>query len=485
MDRISELTALLEKQVVILEGERANQYAGKPYSPEAMESSSAEIERISQGILQEFPPEELPSSLFFALIPMANQSRYTELENEIYRLRNEAVKVEVAGETVNLSNWRRFNAQNLRNSDLRKKVFDGLMEKARALTPVLDERFSLSRNLYSKFHLDPLKAYLVEERISLLRLKELVETLALKAKQLFVEMGDRYIREILGKPLEYYDDMYVFRSFIYAPVDPFFDFSFEERLLPVFHHLGFDTEKILIDGEARPGKHASPVCFAVQVPKDVRVLYQPTSPISDYMSFSHEMGHALHFSHIDPERSFWDRYLIANGIAEIFSTLFEGLSITPGFLVKEIGVDQKAAFELYRRNQFMQLYFLVFYGVNSILKIKFWEEGLSMEQADQVYAQYAQKFMGLPLPGIYWQTHHVASMFDMYTPSYLLAQIRMEEMVKKLEDQYGSQWWKNSDSGKYIKDQMLPGGGIDLDSFSRLNEGPFWRKVVTPPEDLF
>lgn len=485
MERISELTTLLEKQIVILEGERANQYAGKPYSPEAMEKSSGEIEEISQQILQEFPPEKLPSSLFFALISMANQSRYTELENEIYRLRNEAVKVEVEGEVINLSNWRRFNAQNLSNFDLRKKVFDGLMEKAHALTPVLHERFSLSRKLYSQYKLDPLKTYIVEERISLLRLKELVETLALKAKPIFLEMGDRYIREILGKPLEYYDDMYVFRSFIFSPVDPFFRFNFEEKLLPLFHNLGFDTERIQIDGEARPGKHASPVCFAVQVPKDVRVLYQPTSPVSDYMSFSHEMGHALHFSHIDPSRSFWDRYFIANGIAEIFSTLFEGLSITPGFMIEEIGVDKKAGFELFKRNQFMQLYFLVFYGVNSILKIKFWEDGLSMEQADQVYAEYAERFMGLPLPGIYWQTHHVASMFDMYTPSYLLAQIRMEEMVKKLEENFGGKWWKNPDSGDYIKGYMIPGGGINLKDFSCLNEEAFWRKIISPPEELF
>ncbi|MCR4433884.1 MAG: hypothetical protein NUV70_07535 [Caldiserica bacterium] len=484
MDRLLELTELLEKQVVILEGERANQYSGFSYSEESMDKASREIEKISNQILAEFPPESQPSSLFFALITMANQSRYTELENEIYRLRNEAVKVEIDGETVNLSNWRRFNAQHLLDKEKRKRAFDGLMEKARALTPILDERFALSRKLFAAYNLDPLKTYIVEERLSLLKLKELVEGLALKAKPLFLELGDRYAREILGKPLEYYDDMYVFRSFIFEPVDPYFKFNFEEKLLPIYHRLGFQTERILIDGEARPGKHASPVCFAVQVPSDVRVLYQPTSPVSDYMSFSHEMGHALHFSHIDQNRPFWDRYLIANGIAEVFSTLFESLSITPEFLVEEIGVQRDVALELYRRNQFMQLYFLVFYGVNSMLKIKFWEERLTMERADQVYAEYAEKYMGLPLPGIYWETHHVASMFDMYTPSYLLAQIRMEEMVLKLEEQFGKKWWKNSTSGAYIKGHILPGGAIDLESFSQLNEGPFWRKIVTPPEEL-
>jgi oligoendopeptidase F len=484
MDRLLELTELLEKQGTILEGQRAQQYAGLPYEESTMDSASLEIEKIARQILEEFPPEKLPSSLFFALITMAHQSEYTKMENEIYRLRNEAVKVKIGGETVNLSNWRRFNAQHLLDAEKRKRAFDGLMEKASALTPVLDERFALSRKLFATYNLDPLKTYIVEERVSLLKLKELVEGLALKARPLFLELGDRYAREILGKPLEYYDDMYVFRSFIYQPVDPHFKFDFQEKLLPIYRSLGFDTERILIDGQARPGKHASPVCFAVQVPSDVHVLYQPTSPVSDYMSFSHEMGHALHFSHIDQNRPFWDRYLIANGIAEIFSTLFEGLSITPSFLVEEIDVQKEVALELYRRNQFMQLYFLVFYGVNSMLKIKFWEERLTMEQADKIYAEYAQKYMGLPLPGIYWQTHHVASMFDMYTPSYLLAQIRMEEMVLKLEEQFGKEWWKNSGSGAYIKGHITPGGAIDLESFSSLNDEPFWRKTVTPPEAL-
>lgn len=484
MERILELTGLLEKQAVILEDQRARQYAGLPYEEGVMEVASLEMERISRNLLEEFPPQDFSPALFFALLSASHQSEYTKIENEIYRLRNAAVKVEIDGETVNLSNWRLFNAQHLLDQEKRKKVFDGLMEKARALTPILDERFSLSRNLLASYNLDPLRIYLVEEKVSLLKLKKLVEGLALQAKPLFLERGERYAQEALGKSMEYYDDMYVFRSFIFAPVDPYFKFNFQEKLLPLYHRLGFQTERILIDGEIRPGKHASPVCFPVQVPWDVRVLYQPTSPVSDYMSFSHEMGHALHFSHVNQDRPFWDRYLIANGIAEIFSTLFEGLSVTPEFLLEEMGLKEDVALELFRRHQFMQLYFLVFYGVNSMLKIKFWEERLTMEQADQVYGEYALQYMGLPLPGIYWETHHVASMFDMYTPSYLLAQIRMEELVRKMEENFGSNWWQNKDSGAFLREHMAPGGALNLEGFSSLDEGPFLRKILNSPEEL-
>ena len=117
--------------------------------------------------------------------------------------------------------------------------------------------------------------------------------------------------------------------------------------------------------------------------------------------------------------------------------------------------------------------------MNSMLKIRFWQDHLTMDQADALYAKLAQQFMGLSLPGIYWQTHHVASMYDMYTPSYLLAQIRMEELRKKLEQEYGIRWWQDRQVGDTLRKQYIaPGAAIQLEDFSQLDEDPFWQTIV-------
>ncbi len=412
-------------------------------------------------------------------ITSTRQSDYTRMENEIYRCRNERVAIQIQEARVSLDNWRRYNRIHLTEPSKRREAFDGLMEKAKALTPLLEERFALSQELFAPYGLSPLIAYLEQEQISLARLVELVEGLALEAKLFFLEQGNRFGQEVLGKPIEYFDDMYVFRSAIFQPLDPYLQVDLTGQLIPVFQRMGFNLQAIRVDGSARQGKHTSPVCFAVQVPTDVRVLFQPTSPVADYMSFMHEMGHALHFANIDEKQSFSHRYLVPNGIAEIFSTLFEALATEPVFLHEELGIPEEIARDLVTRNRFMLLYFLVFYGVNSMLKVRFWQDQLTMDQADALYAELAQQFMGLPLPGIYWQTHHVASMYDMYTPSYLLAQIRMEELRRKLEREYGTRWWQDLCAGDTLRRQYIaPGAAIQLKDFSQLDENPFWQTIV-------
>jgi len=479
MKTIQEFERRLEQHVVSLEGERAQQYAGLGFSEERMEEAALQIQELSRQALDEIPPEQFSRSLLFSTITSARQSDYTHMENEIYRCRNERVAIQVNGERVSLDNWRRFNRIHLKEPSIRREAFDGLMEKAKALTPLLEERFALSQKLFAPYDLSPLAAYLEEEQVSLTRLVELVEGLALEAKPFFLEQGNRFGQEILGKPIEYFDDMYVFRGAIFQPLDQYLHIDLTGRLMPVFKRMGFNVQAIRVDGSARQGKHASPVCFAVQVPTDVRVLFQPTSPVADYMSFMHEMGHALHFANIDEKQSFSHRYLVPNGIAEIFSTLFEALAVEPVFLLGELGIPEDTARDLVARNRFMLLYFLVFYGVNSMLKVRFWQDHLTMDQADSLYAKLAQQFMGLSLPGIYWQTHHVASMYDMYTPSYLLAQIRMEELRKKLEQEYGIRWWQDRQVGDTLRKQYIaPGAAIQLEDFSQLDEDPFWQTIV-------
>jgi hypothetical protein len=126
----------------------------------------------------------------------------------------------------------------------------------------------------------------------------------------------------------------------------------------------------------------------------------------------------------------------------------------------------------------MELYFLTFYAANSLMKIEFWEESLSMEQANERYERYTEEFMGMRLPGNYWQLHHVMPDYDLYSPSYMVAALRAAELDRKLENLFGASWWAEKRSGDYIRRIASDGASIDLARFSKLDTRPYLKPLL-------
>lgn len=470
---VTTLESRWEEAEAALGLESYRQYAGLGHDEARMDALSAALQELAREGLESLRRDDLPPLLWQAMVSNRAARDFTRLQNETYRLRNQAVAVEAAGEKVDLNSVRLFNHRHLREHALRRRVFEGLMEKASALTPTLEARFRLSASLWAPHGMTPLDVYCVEERLSKERLRATVDRAATRAKPAFLEAMAEFSAEILGKPFEAYDDMYVFRHSIYNPVDPrFAKVDFHEEFRKVGARLGFPVGSVHVDGEPREGKFSSPVCFGVRIPGDVRVLYQRTTPIGDYESFYHEMGHAMHFISVGAGRRLHERRLIPNGVAEIFSTLFEELSMDPVYLTEDLGIPAEAVDEVLRRRRFMELFFLCFYGANGMHKVRFWEERLheDFEAADEAYADLTERYMGVRYPGIYWQTHHILSMSDVYAPSYLLANVRKSELLRETRRRFGRRWWREPEAGAFLREAaMEPGASIDLDAFSRLD----------------
>ncbi len=463
--------------------EMYEQYAGHPFDEARMAGAASAIELLARDGLAHFPRESLPPRLWAGMVAHSSARATNELNSALYAKRNEAVSVEVAGERVNVNTWRQFDQRHLHDAKAREAAFQGIMKAAPALTPTLESRFRLTASTWAAHGLTPLDAYLMDERVGLERLKRTVTDAAERARPAFLEAAETFSQEILGKPFAYHDDMYVFRHAIFGPVDRHFaDVNLLGSFRRLAEGLGFDLSSIAVDGEARPGKYASPICFGVRIPGDVRVLYQTTTPLGDYESFYHEMGHALHFACVQPARPFEDRRLIPNGVAEIFSTLFEELAFDPTYMMEALGLSRDIVQDILRRRRFLETYFLTFYGANSMFKIHFWEDALyeDLAAADETYAQWTERFMGFALPGIYWQTHHVMSMSDIYAPSYLLAHIRKSELIAHLQSRFGAAWWRAPEAGQYLRDELMgPGASIPLDTFSRLDPAPYVDRVLS------
>ena len=186
----------------------------------------------------------------------------------------------------------------------------------------------------------------------------------------------------------------------------------------------------------------------------------------------------MHFISIHEDAPYWDKYTISNGVAEIFSTLLERLMRKNTFLTKQFKVSKEVAEDALERTRFMELFFLTFYAANSLMKIEFWEENLSMEQANERYERHAEEFMGMSLPGKYWQLHHIMPDFDLYSPSYVVAAVRAAELDRKLENLFGANWWTDKRAGNYIRSVASDGASTNLSRFSKLDTRPYLKHLL-------
>jgi hypothetical protein len=461
--------------------ERYKQYAGLQHSERVIEQL-AEMKAVSaKAFLGSFSQ---PRELFLSSLENIADSSTKKLELKLYRLRNQKIvshRHRFGGSRVNWSTWRQFNSAQ-KDPAKRKQVFDEFISKTRYISPVIKTRFDQMGKIYSEHSrrkLSPLDGYLENEKVSHSQLIDFVKSMGRQAKKPFREALATISKKVLGREAEYYDDFYFFRNRVYADLEKeFTGVNPPEQVRCMLADMQFNLSPIHFDTEDRKNKYPSPICFFVQVPTDIRVLYKSESPYFDLQGCYHEMGHAAHASSINPQAEYWDRYGFSMGIAEIFSIFLERLTKNRKYL-SSLGVhDERILDEIEVRNNFMELFFVTFYTANSLMKAEFWCKKLSMEKASDLYAKLIKEYTGLEMPGEYWMLHHILPDAIMYVPSYLLAAVRAAELDHHLQGRFGEEWWTQTEAGSYIREIMEPGAKIDLSRFSRLDSHLFMNEIT-------
>jgi hypothetical protein len=472
----------LDEQIYIAEmDERYKQHAGLSYSEQMIERL-AEMRAISAETFVNFFSQ--PRELFLSSVENIADSSTKKLELKLYNLRNEKIissRYRFARAPVNWSTWRQFNSIE-KDPKKRKHVFDEFISKTRYISPVIKERFDQMDGIYRQYSdnkLTPLGGYLENEKISYSHLGNFVKSMGRQARRPFQEALHSISKKVLGRKAEYYDDFYFFRNRVYADLEKeFVGVSPTSQVRHTLATMQFDLSSIHIDTEQRKNKYPSPICFFVQVPNDIRVLYKSESPYFDLQGCYHEMGHAVHASSISAEAEYWNRYSFSMGIAEMFSIFLERLTKNRKYL-SSLGIKNNHILEeIEARNNFMDLFFVTFYAANSLMKAEFWHKKLSIEKASDVYARLIKEYTGFEMPGEYWMLHHILPDAIMYVPSYLIAAVRAVELDHHLQDRFGEKWWTQVETGKYIREIIQPGAAINLSTFSRLDSGLFMNELT-------
>lgn len=453
-----------ETHIIRMSKQQYNLKAGLEYDRTLMESESESLLKLSKEFLDSYLE---PRSFYLNCINTIAQSRKLPISLEIYEKRNAEIsynKYNFAGKPVNWGSWRQFNTLS-RDIKERKEIFDFFIEKASQLSSLISTRFNIAQQVYSLYGTSPLDAYLEIEKTSYEKLTNFVGSLGDNARKSFLSAADHFAPEVFDKEtLEYYDDFYVARGRIYTPLNKYLEKKNPLKIIEkVLSEWGFqeDLTKIRVDHENREKKSPSAFCFGIQIPNDVRIVFKRVSPFSDFTSLFHEFGHGIHATSGIAEDPYWKRYLVPMSVAETFSILIEMLLQYKPFLQEELELSDEAILEILDRRHFMNLYFLVFYAANSLFKLEYWKNNYSLEQAESRYQELTKRFF-IELPGKYWLLHHIMPEYDLYSPSYMIASIRVKELMQQLIGEYGEFFWKEKRAGSVVKDLAASRADFDL-----------------------
>jgi hypothetical protein len=100
--------------------------------------------------------------------------------------------------------------------------------------------------------------------------------------------------------------------------DAFPSASMESRIARQVREMGIDPKaqgRIVFDTGEREGKRSRAFCAPVKVPAEVYLVLRPHGGQSDWSTFLHELGHALHFAYMRPDLPFEYRWLGDNSTA--------------------------------------------------------------------------------------------------------------------------------------------------------------------------
>ncbi len=226
-----------------------------------------------------------------------------------------------------------------------------------------------------------------------------------------------------------------------------------EVCLETLRGLGFDLEaipNIRLDLEDRPQKNPRACVIAADPPEAVYLITRAQGGLSDYASFLHEAGHALHYAGCDPSLPWTFRALSRDhALTEIYSYIVEAVSREPGWHALHFGLSDAEAMENAEATRFLEAFLFRRYAAKLRFELGFWdafpaEHGGSPRD----YEPLLTAATGLR----YVAGGYLADMdAGFYSADYLRAWIRSAQLSAYLRHEVGEDWWRSSATGEMVR----------------------------------
>ena len=232
-----------------------------------------------------------------------------------------------------------------------------------------------------------------------------------------------------------------------------------EVCVETVRRLGFDLEampSIRLDLEDRPQKSPRACVIASDAPEIVHLITRAQGGLSDYQSFLHEAGHALHYAGVGPELSYTFRNISRDhALTEIYSYIFEAVTREPGWHALHFGLSDAEAEKNAEATRFIEILMYRRYAAKLSYELGFWsafpeEQGSSPRD----YAPLLTEATGLR----YDPRGHLSDMdAGFYSADYLRAWIRSAQVNAYLRREVGEDWWRSAGTGEILRGLFFEG----------------------------
>ncbi|HEX8944189.1 MAG TPA: hypothetical protein VF785_13710 [Gemmatimonadaceae bacterium] len=236
----------------------------------------------------------------------------------------------------------------------------------------------------------------------------------------------------------------------------------EESIRRQVQDMGIDplaSGRITLDTGDREGKRSRAFCSPVRVPDEVYLVLRPHGGQTDWNTFLHELGHALHFAYMRPNLAFEYRWLGDNSITEGYAMLFDHLMETEGWLKRytELGANNVRRF--LRSAGFEELHFLRRYCAKLIYEIELYGGATSWESLPDVYVERLTS-------ATTFRYDRADAFVDVdpryYAARYLRAWQLQSLITETLVERYDVDWWRNPRAGPWICAALFGEGQREL-----------------------
>jgi hypothetical protein len=226
--------------------------------------------------------------------------------------------------------------------------------------------------------------------------------------------------------------------------------------------MGIDASangRVIVDAAEREGKRARAFCSPVRVPAEVYLVLRPHGGQSDYRTFLHELGHALHFGYTRPDYPFEFRWLGDNSVTESYAMLCDHLLHDAAWLRRytELGKADVAAF--LRAAGFEELQFLRRYCAKLLYEVALYGGEVPWDALPDLYVETLGR-------GTTFKYDTADAFVDVdprfYSARYLRAWQLQALITESLRERFDADWYRNPSAGPWITSELFAEGQREL-----------------------
>ena len=288
------------------------------------------------------------------------------------------------------------------------------------------------------------------------QLSRLCERFLVDSEQLYLSLFDK-ISPVPRTEFRRSDTLYLLGG------RQFDDYFPQDKLIPRMDELllglGIDRhhqQNLLVDDRSLPAKVPRAVCFAIDVPGDIRLSIKPVGGKEDYSSLFHEMGHGQHFA--NAKTPVWEfQQLGSNAVTETYAYLFEYLTENPTWIGDNTDMDEKTRQQYADHCAFSKLYMVRRYMAKFLYELKLHS---GEKDPQKLYQDLMSKGYGYQLNE--QEASRYLSDVDpfLYAADYVQAFFLEAQLTAKLEADFGRRWWTNPEAGIFLKELFAYGNEL-------------------------